>query len=78
MVANGFGYSIANIRFGSDEAPDGTSLATVPIDPPFRPMRMGLILPRGPARRAVRAFADHCRQTVTADHLPGLTAGQPT
>ena len=74
MVANGFGYSIANIRFGSDRAPDGSQMVHVPLEPPFRPMRMGLILPAGPQRRAVAAFLDHCRQTVTADLLPGLAA----
>lgn len=74
MVANGFGYSIANIRLGSDRAPDGARLAMVPLEPPFRPMRMGLILPSGPRRRAVAAFVDHCRETVTADLLPGLHA----
>lgn len=72
MVANGFGYSIANIRLGSDSAPDGSRLAMVPLEPPFRPMRMGLILPAGPQRRAVRAFVEHCRETVTAALLPGL------
>lgn len=74
MVANGFGYSIANIRFGSDRAPDGSRMVHVPLDPPFRAMRMGLILPNGPQRRAVAAFLEHCRQTVTADLLPSLAA----
>ena len=46
----------------------------VPLEPPFRPMQMGLILPQGPQRRAVAAFLDHCRQTVTADLLPGLAS----
>lgn len=77
MVANGFGYSIANIRMGSDRAPDGSRLVHVPLEPPFRPMRMGLILPAGPARRAVAAFLDHCRETVTADLMPGLTTPAP-
>jgi DNA-binding transcriptional LysR family regulator len=74
MVANGFGYSIANIRLGSDRAPDGRRLVFVPLETTLPPMRMGLILPRpGPHRRAVAAFADLCRSTVTAATLPGLT-----
>ncbi|WRH62226.1 MAG: LysR family transcriptional regulator [Fuscovulum sp.] len=74
MVANGFGYSIANIRLGSDRAPDGRRLVFVPLVTPRAPMRMGLILPAGgPLRRAVAAFADHCRAVLTEDALPGLT-----
>ncbi|MBA4350883.1 MAG: LysR family transcriptional regulator [Rhodobacter sp.] len=74
MVANGFGYSIANIRLGSDRAPDGRRLVFVPLVTPRPPMRMGLILPAGgPLRRAVGAFADHCRAVLTEDALPGLT-----
>jgi DNA-binding transcriptional LysR family regulator len=72
MVANGFGYSIANIRLGSDRAPDGRRLIFVPLVTPRPPMRMGLILPRAaPLRRAVAAFVDHCRAVVTDDMLPG-------
>ncbi|MBU9697207.1 LysR family transcriptional regulator [Rhodobacteraceae bacterium HSP-20] len=75
MVANGFGYSIANIRLGSDRAPDGRRLVFVPLETAQRPMRMGLILPAGaPRRRAVAAFADHCLSTVTDAMLPGLVS----
>ena len=75
MVANGFGYSIANIRLGSDRAPDGRRLVFVPLVTARAPMRMGLILPRGgPLRRTVAAFVDHCRAELTADALPGLAA----
>ncbi|MES2846530.1 MAG: LysR family transcriptional regulator [Pseudomonadota bacterium] len=75
MVANGFGYSIANIRLGSDRAPDGRRLVFMPLKAPLPPMRMGLLLPAGgPPRRTVAAFVDHCRETVTADVLPGLSS----
>lgn len=74
MVANGFGYSIANIRLGSDRAPDGGRIAFVPLRTERPAMRMGLILPRAaPQRRIVAAFADHCRSTLTEATLPGLT-----
>ena len=75
MVANGFGYSIANIRLGSDRAPDGSKLVFVPLDAPIPPMRMGLILPAHTAqRRTVAAFVAHCRATVTDAALPGLSS----
>lgn len=78
MVANGFGYSIANIPLGSDRAPDGRKLVYVPLDTARPPMQMGLILPaNAPLRRTVAAFADHCRANVTGAVLPGLAAPKP-
>lgn len=75
MVANGFGYSIANIRLGSDRAPDGAKLVFVPLETTRAPMCMGLILPaQTPPRRTVAAFVDHCRATVTDAVLPGLSS----
>ncbi|PZR00254.1 MAG: LysR family transcriptional regulator [Cereibacter sphaeroides] len=68
MVANGFGYSIANIRLRSDVAPDGQPLTIVPIDDPKAPLaalRFGLILTEGAeSARRVRAFADYCGAEV--------------
>ena len=73
LVANGFGYSIANIRLGSDRAPDGKKLVFVPLTGPVRPMQIGLLVPRGAQpRRVATAFIDHCRAAVTAEALPGL------
>ena len=73
MVANGFGYSIANIRLGSDRAPDGRRLVFVPLVGDVRPMRIGLLLPgSGKRRRIVAAFVDHCRTALTDSALPGL------
>jgi len=75
MVANGFGFSIANIGLGSDRAPDGRRLRFVPLRTPVAPMRMGLMLPgAAPRRAAVAAFVAHCRDTLTLQSLPGLAA----
>ncbi|RVV96615.1 LysR family transcriptional regulator [Mesobaculum littorinae] len=74
LVANGFGYSIANIRPTSDRAADGRRLVFVPLDGPARPMRMGLMRPRAAHVGAtLRAFIDHCRA-----HLPPDGAGPPS
>lgn len=73
MVANDFGYSIANIPMATDLAPDGRRLRRVPLaEAP--PLSLGLVLAEG-ARSAltIRAFIDHCRATV-ADL--GLQGGQ--
>ena len=78
MVANGFGYSIANIRLGSDRAPDGKLLIFVPLVGDVRPMQIGLLLPRSALRRrTVAAFVDHCRTAVTDAALPGLYGTTP-
>ena len=53
MVANGFGYSIANIRPLTDAAPDGRRLRFVPLTGSVRPMKLGLA-----TGRRCRHFAD--------------------
>jgi DNA-binding transcriptional LysR family regulator len=73
MVANGFGYSIANIRLGSDRAADGRKLVYVPLKGPIRPMQIGVLLPKSDhQRRIVAAFLAHCQSAVTEAALPGL------
>ncbi len=47
MVANGFGYSLANVRPRAQEAPDGLPLAFIPLTGDVKPMRMGLLFPSG-------------------------------
>ena len=68
MVANGFGYSIANIRLMPDVAPDGAPLCAVPLEDaanPVAPLMFGILLPEGAlVARRVRAFVDHCRSEV--------------
>ena len=65
MVANRFGYSIANIRPVSTYAPDGSRLAFVPLTGNLRPMRMG-ILSMADANPAltVRRFIDFCGEKI--------------
>ena len=76
MVANGFGYSIANIWLGSDRAADGRRLVFVPLAEPVRVMQIGLLRPRAAApRRTMTAFIDHCRTHVTDAALPGRYGG---
>ncbi|MFE3838577.1 LysR family transcriptional regulator [Pseudogemmobacter sonorensis] len=64
MVANGFGYSIANIRPAPGHAPDGRALRIVPLEG-VPPLYLGLLLAEG-GRGAltIRAFIDHCRAAL--------------
>lgn len=70
LVANDFGYSIANIRPMPDHAPDGRPLHLVPLAGPVQPMRLGLLSAAGSsARQTLRAFSAHVQ-----DHLPGIVS----
>lgn len=77
LVANGFGFSIANIRHASECAPDGRRLRFVPLGDALRPLRMGIVLPRS-ARNVMtaNAFIEHCRTYFSGGGAPGMTAGQ--
>ncbi|MCY1126253.1 LysR family transcriptional regulator [Frigidibacter sp. RF13] len=73
MVANGFGYSIANIRPEGDLAPDGRRLVHVPLAGPVRPLWLGLALAEGAGLSlTVRAFVDHARAAITPETAPAL------
>ena len=62
LVANGFGYSIANIRPLNDMSPDGKPLKFLTLRGDVRPMRMGLLTATdADSANVVRAFVSHCR-----------------
>jgi DNA-binding transcriptional LysR family regulator len=74
MVANGFGYSLANMRPSSVAAPDGTRLATVPVAGRHQPLMLGLASIRGRFRpRILEAFEAHCRAEISGAGIPGMT-----
>ena len=73
LVANGFGYSIANIRPLNDLSPDGKRLRHIPLSGSNRPMMMGLLMARGSENvLTVSAFVDLCRSLIAQDALPGI------
>jgi DNA-binding transcriptional LysR family regulator len=72
LVANGFGYSIANIKPTSDQAPDGKKLRVVPLTGPVRPMKVGLLFSEGmQASLTVRSFIEHCKLHITQESISG-------
>lgn len=74
LVANGFGYSMANIRPLNDLSPDGKPLRFIPLQQPARPMRMGLLMPTDAGRaNVIRAFVAHCKDQRTSDGFLHLT-----
>ena len=75
MVANGFGYSLANVRPRSHVALDGRRVYPVPLggDPP--PMRIGTAtLHQLKKTRLVEAFQRHCQSLVSDGEVPGMAA----
>ena len=73
LVANGYGYSIANLRPLNNRSPDGKLLRFVPIVGDLRPMKMGILTtPEAENVNVIRAFVEHCKSACTADALLGL------
>lgn len=72
MVANGFGYGIANMRPLNTMSPDGKPLVFVPIKGDIRPLTMGLLLPNSEYHTmTVEAFISHCRRFVVEQGVFG-------
>lgn len=79
LVANGYGYSIANLRPLNDLSPDGKELRFVPLAGPVRPLFMGLVM----ARRVenlltIRALIAFCQETITTESVPGISLHRST
>ena len=73
LVANGYGYSIANVRPLNDRSPDGKLLRFVPIVGDVRPMKMGILTtPEAENVNVIRAFAEHCKTACAKKVLSGL------
>ena len=73
LVANGYGYALANLRLRTDRAPDGRPLSLVRLAGDPRPMALGIATMRSERRtRIVTAFEAHCRERIAGGALPGL------
>jgi len=73
LVANGFGYGLINIHPASNLAPDGEELAFLELKGKPRPMVMGTARKKGNiAPRIVQAFAEHLKERIDQDSLPGI------
>jgi DNA-binding transcriptional LysR family regulator len=75
MVANGYGYSIFNVRPRSNHALDGRKLIRVRLAGTHRPMIIGTAtLKRLRQSRLVEAFETHCRSFISESYIPGMVA----
>lgn len=75
MVANGHGYTLANVRPRLNAAMDGRPLKCVKLSGTHRPMVLGLIYYAQLRKsRLTEAFESHCRSLVTESYIPGMAA----
>ena len=75
MVANGYGYTLLNVRPRSDLALDGRRVVRVRLSGDHRPMRVGVATLKQLAKsRLVEAFEMHCKAFVSDSYIPGMVA----
>src|SRR5262249_10541831 len=68
LVGNGHGYSVMHSRPVSEQALDGTRLVYRPVSERIRPTRLGLVRRKDARpRRMATAFAEFCREFLSAD-----------
>ncbi|RIY41213.1 LysR family transcriptional regulator [Neopusillimonas maritima] len=75
LVANGVGYSLANVRPRTNVSLDGKRLVSVNLKGRHRPMKLGLAwLKDQKLRSVVEAFMERCRACISDGHVPGMSA----
>lgn len=75
MVANGYGYTLANARPRSDIAMDGRQVKRVELSGKHQPMILGLTSLRERRKsRLIEAFESHCKSFISDTHIPGMVA----
>ncbi|NVN11427.1 LysR family transcriptional regulator [Nguyenibacter vanlangensis] len=75
MVANGYGYTLANVRPRSDLALDGRRVVRVRLAGDHRPMVVGIAtLETIRKSRLLERFEAHCTASISDLSLPGMTA----
>lgn len=66
LVANGFGYSIVNVRPMNDLGPDGKPMRFVPLTGNQRPMKLGLLSVAGADETQLhKAFLTHAENWIS-------------
>ena len=75
MVANGYGYTLANVRPRSDVAMDGRHVKRIDLAGDHRPMILGIATLRQARKsRLIEAFETHCKSFISDSYIPGMVA----
>jgi DNA-binding transcriptional LysR family regulator len=73
MVANGLGYTLANVRPRADVALDGRRVHRVALAGDSPPLRIGIAtLKELKKTRLVEAFERHCEELISETYIPGM------
>jgi DNA-binding transcriptional LysR family regulator len=73
MVANGLGYTLANVRPRASVALDGRRVHRVPLSGDPSPVRIGIAtLKQLKKTRLVEAFERHCQGLFSESYIPGM------
>ena len=73
LVANGYGFSLVNMRTKSNVAPDGEKLAFLRLADDIRPLVLGLATKQVEHRsRIIDAFYRHVQEEIQKNGLPGV------
>ena len=73
LVANGYGFSLVNMRTRSELAPDGERLAFLRLEDDIPSLVLGLATKQVEHRsRIVEAFYQHAQKSVRENGLPGI------
>ena len=73
MVANGYGYTLANVRPRNLAALDGRKLRQIPLLGNHRPMKIGVAtLIQERKTRLLQEFEAHCRHLISDGAVPGM------
>jgi DNA-binding transcriptional LysR family regulator len=75
MVANGYGYTLANVLPRSDFALDGRRVVRIRLSGDHPPMVVGVAtLGQLAQSRLVSAFQNHCGALISDAYIPGMVA----
>ncbi len=75
MVANGYGYTLANVTPRADLALDGRKVVRLGISGQHAPMTIGLASLKALRQpRLVEAFKAHARSFISPAYVPGMVA----
>lgn len=73
MVANRYGYTIANVRPRTSVALDGRHVVKLRIAGTPRPMKLGLLrVARQEPTRLTTAFMEYCQTLISEAYVPGM------
>jgi DNA-binding transcriptional LysR family regulator len=73
LVANGVGFSFANVRLTTERSPDGKKLRYIPLTGNLRALQIGLLqADNAKPTLTIERFAAFCAHMIVNESVPGL------